>query len=81
MTRQEAIETIKVAFDQVEWKYQMDFMVAFRMAIEALKTDVVRCRDCKYYVSASGYEAKYCYKHPAMLGISDDWFCAGAEKP
>ena len=37
MTPQEAIETIKIAIAEVEWNYDMNYAVAFEMAIEALK--------------------------------------------
>jgi Protein of unknown function (DUF551). len=37
MTREEAIEAIKMAQAQVEWDYPMDYAAAFDMAIEALK--------------------------------------------
>ena len=37
MTPQEAIETIKIAIAEVEWNYDMNYAVAFEMAIEALE--------------------------------------------
>lgn len=49
MTREEAIETIKVAIAEVEWEYPMDYAAAFDVALEALRgPEVVRCRECKY---------------------------------
>ena len=50
MTRQEAIETIKIAISQVEWEYPMDYAIAFDMAIEALnQQEIIRCNRCKHY--------------------------------
>ena len=36
MTRQEAVETLKMARAEVEWEYPMDYAVAFDMAIKEL---------------------------------------------
>lgn len=40
MTREEAIETIKIAVAEVEWNYPMEYTVAFEIAIEALEKQV-----------------------------------------
>ena len=37
MTPQEAIKTIKIAIAEVEWNYDMNYTVAFEVAIEALE--------------------------------------------
>ena len=37
MTNQEAIQIIKIAKAEVEWKYPLDYHIALNMAIEALK--------------------------------------------
>lgn len=37
MTTKEAIEMIRIAIAEVEWCYQMDYAVAFEMAINALE--------------------------------------------
>lgn len=37
MTKDEAIEAIKMAVSQVEWEYSLDYAAAFDMAIEALE--------------------------------------------
>jgi len=39
MTRDEAIEIIKVAIAEVEWEYPMEYAQAFEMAIEALREE------------------------------------------
>ena len=39
MTREEAIEIIRMAISEVEWDYPMDYAAAFDMAIEALKQE------------------------------------------
>ena len=41
MTNQEAIETIKIAVAEVEWNYQMDYSIAFDMAIDALEKEKI----------------------------------------
>ena len=37
MTKQEAIETIKLALSQVEWDYPLNYAAAFDMAISAME--------------------------------------------
>ena len=39
MTREEAIEVIRMALAQVEWDYPMDYAAAFDMAIKALEQE------------------------------------------
>lgn len=54
MTREEAIEFVKEAFIAWESEYRVpheDWTETYKardMAIEALQTEVVRCKDCKY---------------------------------
>lgn len=36
MTRQDAIEAIKIAKAEIEWDYPLDYQMAFDMAIKAL---------------------------------------------
>ena len=40
MTKEEAIETIKIAIAEVEWNYPMDYAVAFEMAISAIEKQI-----------------------------------------
>ena len=40
MTYEEAIKTIKTAIAEVEWNYPMDYAVAFKMAVSALKKQI-----------------------------------------
>ena len=37
MTNEEAIKMIEIAIAEVEWDYPMNYVVAFEMAIKALK--------------------------------------------
>ena len=37
MTKEECINTLKMAISEVEWEYPMDYAVAFDMAIKALE--------------------------------------------
>jgi len=44
MTKQDAIDTIRMAIAKIEWEYPMDYVAAFDMAIEALsQPEIVRC--------------------------------------
>lgn len=46
MTNKEAIETIKMAIEEVVWRYPIDYTVAFEEAIKTLvKTDKYRWHD------------------------------------
>ena len=48
MTREEAIEQIKLARAEVEWNYPISYAAAFDLAIEALdQPEVVFCKDCE----------------------------------
>ena len=48
MTNKEAIETIKMAIEEVVWNYPMDYTVAFEEAIRALlKADKYRWHDLR----------------------------------
>ena len=50
MTPQEAIETIKIAIAEVEWNYDMNYAVAFEMAIEALEKQIPKAEKFDYGV-------------------------------
>lgn len=70
MTKEEAIEIIRMAIAKIEWEYPMDYAVAFDMAIEALsQPEIVRCKDCKHRL-----ECDY------WIENGDDWFCADVER-
>ena len=51
MTREEAIKVIEVVFKSKEAYKHNDSVThqALNMAIESLQTDIVRCKDCKYF--------------------------------
>lgn len=81
MTREEAAEMIrndiKLHHDDLSGQYRK----ALRMAIEALQTDIVRCKDCKWQVITPvsdrvGVRECDLYGH-ATIG---DFFCASGEK-
>lgn len=87
MTKQEAIETIKIAISHVEWEYPMNYAAAFDMAVEALSLpEVIRCNDCKYGLMMENGEVKcdeLCTDddgYPIVLCQNADWFCADGEK-
>ena len=77
MTRQEAIETIKIAISQVEWEYPMDYAVAFDMAVEALsQPEIVRCKDCAFHDSGENEVDAWnrCKLH--KINTSDNEYCS-----
>ena len=87
MTRQEAIETIRMAISQVEWEYPMDYAVAFDMAVEALsQPKIIRCKECKYGLMMENGEVKcdeLCTDddgYPMVLYQNADWYCANGER-
>ena len=72
MTKQEAVETIRMAIAQVEWEYPMDYAVALDMALKALnEPEIVRCRDCTHRDHCELVDG---------FGKSADWFCADGGK-
>lgn len=76
MTRQEAIETIKIAISQVEWEYPMDYAVAFDMAVEALsQPEIIRCQDCRFKGETdSPFWDYWCDRQER--NVDREWFCA-----
>lgn len=46
MTREEAIKTLRELWRETNDSWYEE---VFRMAIEALQTDVVRCKDCRHH--------------------------------
>lgn len=83
MTKQEAIETIKLALSQVEWDYPLDYAAAFDMAISALEQpEIIHCKDCKHaHITYSG-EVKYCdiWFPDESHYMDTDNFCSFAER-
>ena len=79
MTKQEAIETIRMAIAQVEWEYPMNYAVAFDMAVEALsQPEIIRCQECV---------SKECMGRGGQIvcGITGeqhapDWYCGDGER-
>ena len=66
MTNKEAIETIKMAIEEVVWNYPIDYTVAFEEAIRALlKADKYRWHDLRKNPDdlpeaiGGGYESEY----------------------
>lgn len=81
MTKQEAIETIRMAIAQVEWEYPMDYAVAFDMAVEALnQPEIIRCKDCAFHDSGENEVDSWnrCKLH--KINTSDDEFCSWGVK-
>ena len=46
-----------------------EFMQAYKMAMDALKNEPVRCKDCKCWDSETGF----CYKHSRFYHGGLDW--------
>ena len=50
MTREEAIQALNEIFDDSEFsRYESWYGTAMEMAIEALKVQIVRCKDCRHW--------------------------------
>ena len=49
MTKEEAIETLKIMLGQVEWDYPMDYATAIDIAIEALAKQIPKKPTGKHY--------------------------------
>lgn len=83
MTKQDAIETIRIAIAHVEWEYPMNYAVAFDMAVEALsQPEIIRCWNCKHGEKSPTFkhypDMTWCNKH--LTSHNDDWFCADGER-
>lgn len=80
MTKQDAIEIIRMAIAQIEWEYPMDYAAAFDMAIEALnEPEIIRCKDCRHGEKCNSV---YLCGKSRGFGMAHDpsWFCADGEK-
>ena len=81
MTKQDAIETIRLAIAHVEWEYPMDYAVALDMAVKALsQPEVVRCKDCKHYKDGFCYNPNTYDDEKTRGNTVPDWFCADGER-
>ena len=79
MTKEEAIETIRMAIAHIEWEYPMDYAVAFDMAIEALnQPEIIRCKDCKHWERRECGQYGTCENMDGFF--TDDWYCADGER-
>lgn len=74
MTREEAIEHFVEQLDIFGGKHAE----AMRVAIEALQTDLVRCKDCRYY--NNDYMGEWCGRHQAPVWVKEDDFCSWGER-
>ena len=52
--------------------------VLLRDALELLKSQpqVIRCKDCKYYIEPTEEEAGGCLIKAGYFPVSENWFCA-----
>ena len=83
MTRQEAIETIRMAIAQVEWEYPMNYAAAFDMAVDALnQQEIVRCKYCNNGFRLDDTNYIVCGRPFACNreAHAEKWFCADGEK-
>ena len=85
MNRQEAIKILKHSCDYIGllpsefWDSDAGIIEAIDMAIEALQTNVVRCKDCKHRDEKCGMgEHRWC-KILKMSTVPND-FCSYAER-
>ncbi len=81
MTTQEAIEILTEMRDRNDYINQSD---ALQMAIDALRAEIVRCKDCRKHNVSVGYKKDCCPLYE-LRGISyghehDYQFCCFAER-
>jgi len=77
MTKEEAIEIIRMAIAKIEWEYSMNYSAAFDMAIESLsQPEIVRCKDCIW--NAGTKENPYCQIF--SMGRQEEFFCANGKR-
>ena len=75
MTRAEAIELLRELSNFVATPPETD--EAINMAIEALQTDIVRCKDCKWYENACTFFAADPFERAPM---EKNDFCSYGER-
>lgn len=77
ISRQAAIDVVSEAC--FEWR---GIFGRCKNAIEALPSaqpEIIKCRNCKYYISGSD-DVRYCFKHDDDILWDDDDFCSRAER-
>ena len=76
MTNQEALEVIKLAQEQHEWEYPMDYATAFDMAISALEKQIPKKpTNCIWY--GDGSAMGHCPMCDTFLDSDSDAHCCG----
>lgn len=83
MTREEAIQEFQNVKDLIrqdgkDWFDERDLEL-IDMAIEALKTDVVYCKDCKHYI-VEGITTQYGWCHEYKHSVNEDDYCSYGER-
>ena len=48
-------------------------------ALPSAEPEIIRCRNCKYYMSGSD-DLRYCFNHDDDILWQDDDFCSRAER-
>ena len=85
MTREEAIKRLK-EYEQYAygiWHNEEEDTNAFDMAIETLLTDVVRCKDCRYWQEQEEgiVECSVCTRiHDLVFEMGADGFCSKGQR-
>jgi len=82
MTREEAIQALKdLAEINVRYRCDDKWITALDMAIEALKAEPVRCKDCKHIGIIDEDEGTLYYHCCFWARETDGWgFCHKAER-
>lgn len=88
MTKDEAIKILSMHLMQcgalmpIEWVQKngdgSKFMQAFEMAMDALKNEPVRCKDCVGCTSFDEYGIAWCWEHDTYIHETD--FCSYGKK-
>lgn len=70
----------------IEWVQKngddSEFMQAYKMAMDALKNEPVRCKDCKWYRIAPIDNVPYCFHESGYCGehMGGLFYCAFGER-
>lgn len=56
------------------------YVHAFRQGYKKREEEIVRCKDCKYYIEPTEEEAGGCLIKAGYFPVSENWYCADGER-
>ena len=66
-------------FVEVEHEFGTEILAEAEEFIKE-QPQIVRCKDCKYYIEPTEEEAGGCLIKAGYFPVSENWFCADGEK-